>query len=191
MGHTQRTTMGRRQSDIAYLTDERVRKVTFCKRNGGLFKKADDLSKLCGVEVAVMIIGDKKTCEYASTDMNRIIERYQTMQSGTVRDDTSEIARLWTQLETQRREMEALTRELAAEKRQVEELRGSHMMAVAAMEVAETNQAPVLPLKPALPHGMLPAPMMVPPVPAHSMPAVVQMPNVTNVLPSQPHLAQP
>merc|ERR1711898_61843 len=79
------TTMGRRKIDIAYLTDDRVRKVTFCKRKGGLFKKADDLSKLCGVEVAVVIIGDKKTCEYASTDMNRILERYQTMQAGVVR----------------------------------------------------------------------------------------------------------
>merc|ERR1711988_323266 len=94
MGHTR--TMGRRKIDIAYLTDDR-------KRKGGLFKKADDLSKLCGVEVAVVIIGDKKTCEYASTEMNRILERYQSMQAGVVRDDTSEIARLWTQLETQRR----------------------------------------------------------------------------------------
>jgi len=74
-----------------------------------------DLSKLCGVEVAVIIIGDKKTCEYASTDMNRILERYRDVQSGGTGEDTSETARLWEQLETQRRELEALTRELAAE----------------------------------------------------------------------------
>merc|ERR1712188_67591 len=111
-----RTTMGRRKIDIAYLTDDRVRKVTFCKRKGGLFKKADDLSKLCGVEVAVIIVGDKKTCEYASTDMNRILDRYRDMQAGGTGEDTSETSRLWEQLETQRRELEALTRELAAEK---------------------------------------------------------------------------
>merc|ERR1712188_13575 len=131
-----RTTMGRRKIDIAYLTDDRVRKVTFCKRKGGLFKKADDLSKLCGVEVAVIIVGDKKTCEYASADMNRIIERYRDMQSGGTGEDTSETSRLWEQLETQRRELEALTRELAAEKRQVEELRGGNSTAVHSIEVA-------------------------------------------------------
>merc|ERR1711975_202273 len=108
MGTTRQTppsplrTMGRRKIDIAYLTDDRVRKVTFCKRKGGLFKKADDLSKLCGVEVAVIIVGDKKTCEYASTDMNRI----KDMQAGGTGEDTSETSRLWELLEAQRRELE-------------------------------------------------------------------------------------
>merc|ERR1712159_374082 len=176
MGHTQRTTMGRRKIDIAYLTDDRVRKVTFCKRKGGLFKKADDLSKLCGVEVAVVIIGDKKTCEYASTDMNRILERYQSMQAGAVRDDTSEIARLWTQLETQRREMEALTRELNHEKRQVEELRGASLMALAGMEAAETNgQQMTLPLK----ANTTAQGIMAPPIfAAPKMPMTMPMPSV-------------
>merc|ERR1712139_76282 len=97
MGHTL-DTMGRRKIDIAYLTDDRVRKVTFCKRKGGLFKKADDLSKLCGVEVAVVIVADKKTCEYASTDMNRILDRYKEMQAGGAADDMSETSRLWERL---------------------------------------------------------------------------------------------
>jgi len=115
MGDRKIFIMGRRKIDIAYLTDDRVRKVTFCKRKGGLFKKADDLSKLCGVEIAVIIVGEKKTCEYASTDMNRILEKYQTMQAGTAPAlEESETSRLWAQLEAQRRELEALTRELAA-----------------------------------------------------------------------------
>merc|ERR1712022_43218 len=150
MGTTRQTppsplrTMGRRKIDIAYLTDDRVRKVTFCKRKGGLFKKADDLSKLCGVEVAVIIVGDKKTCEYASTDMNRIMDRYKDMQAGGTGEDTSETSRLWELLEAQRRELEALTRELAAEKRQVEELRGTST--VPAIEAADTNDFTLAPL---------------------------------------------
>merc|ERR1711907_721937 len=156
MGHNHLDNMGRRKIDIAYLTDDRVRKVTFCKRKGGLFKKADDLSKLCGVEVAVIIVGDKKTCEYASTDMNRIIERYRDMQSGGTGEDTSETSRLWEQLETQRRELEALTRELAAEKRQVEQLRGSHSTAPA-IEMAHTNEAALLPIA-SLTHSAMTAP---------------------------------
>merc|ERR1711959_530087 len=117
-------TMGRRKIDIAYLPDDRVRKVTFCKRKGGLFKKADDLSKLCGVEVAVLIVSDTKTCEYASTDVSRILQRYQALRAGdNASSDTSETQKLWTRLETQRRELESLTRELAEERRKVEDLR--------------------------------------------------------------------
>lgn len=134
--------MGRRKIDIAYITDDRVRKVTFCKRKGGLFKKAEDLSKLCGVEIAVVIIGDKKTSEFASTDMNRILERYKDMQTGVPGPDNSETSRLWEQLEQQRRELEALTRELSAERHKVEELRMRSTTAhtvLQPMEVAENN----------------------------------------------------
>merc|ERR1711988_324044 len=124
MGSRERHSMGRRKIDIAYLPDDRVRKVTFCKRKGGLFKKADDLSKLCGVEVAVIILSDNKTCDYASTDVSRILSRYQALQAGdTAANDTSETQKLWTRLESQRRELESLTRQLAEERRVVEELR--------------------------------------------------------------------
>merc|ERR1711907_65541 len=115
--------MGRRKIDIAYLPDDRVRKVTFCKRKGGLFKKADDLSKLCGVEVAVLIVSDNKTCEYASTDVSRVLTRYQALRAGATTMDTSETQKLWTRLESQRRELESLTRQLAEERRIVDELR--------------------------------------------------------------------
>merc|ERR1711998_674825 len=106
--------MGRRKIDIAFITDDRVRKVTFCKRKAGLFKKADDLSKLCGVEIAVVIVGDNKTSEFASTDVDRILNRYKDVKSGNGAD-SSENSRLWEQLESQRRQLEALTRELTAE----------------------------------------------------------------------------
>merc|ERR1711988_1074103 len=131
MGSRERHSMGRRKIDIAYLPDDRVRKVTFCKRKGGLFKKADDLSKLCGVEVAVIILSDNKTCDYASTDVSRILSRYQALQAGdTAANDMSETQKLWSRLESQRRELENLTRQLADERRIVEELRLQTSMAV-------------------------------------------------------------
>ena len=43
--------------------------------------------------------------------MRRILDRYHTMQSGDVQED-NENNRLWRQIETQRRELEAMTREL-------------------------------------------------------------------------------
>lgn len=97
---------------MEYLVDDRVRKVTFCKRKGGLFKKADDLSKLCGVEVAVLINCDNKTCQYASTDMDRIITRFHSINSGQIAQQDTETNRLWERVEQQRREIEALQRQL-------------------------------------------------------------------------------
>ena len=89
---------------------------------------SQDLSKLCGVEVAVIIVGEKKTCDYASTDMNRILERYQTMQAGATQQlallQESETSRLWAQLEAQRRELESLTRELAARDAMLQQQQG-------------------------------------------------------------------
>merc|ERR1712094_28739 len=98
-------TMGRRKIDIESLRDDRVRKVTFCKRKGGLFKKAEDLSKLCGVEIAVVIVSDRKTSEFASTDMDRILDRYKDLRTGGGVEQLSETSKLWEQLENQRREL--------------------------------------------------------------------------------------
>merc|ERR1711959_734569 len=64
-------TMGRRKIDIEYLQDDRVRKVTFCKRKGGLFKKAEDLAVLCGCEVTVLISNNNKTYEMTKSSNGR------------------------------------------------------------------------------------------------------------------------
>merc|ERR1712010_288680 len=146
MGDTKK--MGRRKIDIAYINDDRVRKVTFCKRKGGLFKKAEDLSKLCGVEIAVVIVSDRKTSEFASTDMDRILDRYKDLRTGGGVEQLSETSKLWEQLENQRRELESLTRELTAERRKVEELRSSSMghaigVVPKGTEAAENTQAPL------------------------------------------------
>ena len=95
--------------------DRFVLQVTLCKRRGGLFKKANDLSKLCGVEIAVLVLQDKKTSEFVSTDLSRILHLSRDMQSGGTGKDASETAQLWEHLESQRRELEALRREVAAE----------------------------------------------------------------------------
>merc|ERR1711907_139205 len=87
-----------------------------------------------------------------------------------------------------------LTRQLAAEKRLVEELRGSALMSAAAMEVAETNQHPVLlPLKmAAVPQqGLAAPPILTAPIrqlPVSSIPG--QTPSVLSPLVS-PQLAMP
>lgn len=115
--------MGRRKIDIEYINDSRVRQVTLCKRRVGLFKKASDLSKLCGVEVAVVIVTDNnKTNEFSTTDVDRVLGRYKDLKAGGHAENFTEEAKLWEQLEAQRRQLEGVARELAAEKKKNEEL---------------------------------------------------------------------
>lgn len=114
--------------------------VTLCKRRGGLFKKANDLSKLCGVEIAVLVLQDKKTSEFVSTDLSRILHLSRDMQSGGTGKDASETAQLWEHLESQRRELEALRREVAAEKLKASVLRGSNSHAI---QMEEEHEAPL------------------------------------------------
>ncbi|KAI0515800.1 hypothetical protein KFK09_008468 [Dendrobium nobile] len=46
---------GRRKIEIKRIEEEQKRQVCFSKRRQGLFKKASELSTLCGVEVAVIV----------------------------------------------------------------------------------------------------------------------------------------
>ncbi|MCH81035.1 agamous-like MADS-box protein AGL62-like [Trifolium medium] len=47
--------MGRRKIEIEIVKDPNTRQVTFSKRRTGLFKKANELSILCGAEVAIVV----------------------------------------------------------------------------------------------------------------------------------------
>eukprot|EP00731_Ephydatia_muelleri_P016749 Em0009g1173a len=69
--------MGRKKIAITRISDERNRQITFSKRKAGLLKKAYELSILCDVEIAViMITSNKKLYQYASSNMNSILIRY-------------------------------------------------------------------------------------------------------------------
>jgi hypothetical protein len=136
--------MGRRKIDIQYLQDDRVRKVTFCKRKGGLFKKADDLAKLCGVEVAVIIIQENdKLCTYASTmnDVDRVINRYQGLSSGAPVGPDTTIDKLYQELEIRRRELEETQRQLLQERKKVEAFVGQdvQMLTVRPVDMGQMN----------------------------------------------------
>ena len=47
--------MGRRKIKIERVKDPNTRQITFSKRRTGLFKKANELSILCGAEVAIVV----------------------------------------------------------------------------------------------------------------------------------------
>ncbi|QPG76000.1 hypothetical protein FOA43_003386 [Brettanomyces nanus] len=69
--------MGRRKIEIQPINDERNRTVTFVKRKAGLLKKAHELSILCKVDVAVIIVGNnRKIYQYSSDDTKNILDKY-------------------------------------------------------------------------------------------------------------------
>lgn len=121
--------MGRVKIPMAYRTDDRARRVTLCKRKKGLYKKAEELAKLCGVEVAVVIVGDGcKPSQMVSTGHGnytdlpstyRVLTRYSekvTMAPlntpSTAMDARETLKQQDKQLEIQRREIEELRRQL-------------------------------------------------------------------------------
>lgn len=69
--------MGRRKIEIEPITDSKTRGITFLKRKAGIFKKAHELSVLCGVDVAVVVLGTNGTFyEFSSVDMQELLRYY-------------------------------------------------------------------------------------------------------------------
>lgn len=69
--------MGRGKIEIKRIENATNRQVTFCKRRGGLVKKARELSVLCDAEVALIIFsGSGRLFEYASSSMKTTLEAY-------------------------------------------------------------------------------------------------------------------
>merc|ERR1711959_40757 len=126
-----RKIMGRVKVPVTYRTDDRARRVTLCKRKKGLYKKAEELASLCGVEVAVVVVGEKcKPSQMVATGHGlvsdipscyRVLTQYTKKVTMTPLD-TPAAAAVESQetlkmnerlLETQRRQIEALKRQLS------------------------------------------------------------------------------
>ncbi|KAG5573341.1 hypothetical protein H5410_063107 [Solanum commersonii] len=72
--------MDRKKLEIKRIESKSCRQVAFCKRRKGLIKKAKDLSTLCDVDVAVVIISNRGSLhEFSSTNsLTGILQRYET-----------------------------------------------------------------------------------------------------------------
>lgn len=49
---------------------------TFIKRKNGLFKKAMELSILCGCEIALIVFNSSKLFHYSSSDLDSTLVKY-------------------------------------------------------------------------------------------------------------------
>lgn len=68
---------GRRKIEMKLITDENARTVTFSKRRAGLFKKATELSVLCGTQIALIIFSlGGRAYSFGHPDVQSIIRRF-------------------------------------------------------------------------------------------------------------------
>ncbi|XP_010559252.1 PREDICTED: agamous-like MADS-box protein AGL29 [Tarenaya hassleriana] len=127
--------MGRRKIPMEMVKDGNTRQVTFSKRRNGVFKKADELSTLCGVDVAVMVFSPGgRPYSYGSPSVDAVFDRYlgpDTSSNPRVRVNvnangrkaTKRVAAKQVKLENSQAYLTSLEEELQAEKLRGEVLR--------------------------------------------------------------------
>ncbi|KAF8404798.1 hypothetical protein HHK36_009687 [Tetracentron sinense] len=69
--------MGRQKIKIERIKREDTRQVTFSKRRSGLFKKASEMSTLCGVETAIVVFSPAgKAFSFGHPSVDTILDRF-------------------------------------------------------------------------------------------------------------------
>lgn len=72
-------TLGRQKIEIKKLEKKSSKQVTFSKRRAGLFKKAAELSVLCGAEVAIIVFSpNDKVFSFGHPDVDLLLDRFLT-----------------------------------------------------------------------------------------------------------------
>ncbi|GAU50194.1 hypothetical protein TSUD_408820 [Trifolium subterraneum] len=70
-------TQGRQKVEMKMMTKRSNMQVTFSKRRNGLFKKASELSTLCGADVALVLFSPgQKVYSFGHPNVNTVIDRY-------------------------------------------------------------------------------------------------------------------
>ncbi|KAK7269889.1 hypothetical protein RIF29_22680 [Crotalaria pallida] len=70
-------TIGRQKIEIKKITNKSKLQVTFSKRRNGIFKKASELSTLCGAEVALIVFSpSEKAYSFGHPNVDAVIDRY-------------------------------------------------------------------------------------------------------------------
>ncbi|XP_012833853.1 PREDICTED: agamous-like MADS-box protein AGL61 [Erythranthe guttata] len=76
-------TMGRRKIEIKKIEKKSSLQVTFSKRRTGLFRKASEISVLCGAEIAILVQSPaNKIYSYGHPSVETLLHRYQTGGAG-------------------------------------------------------------------------------------------------------------
>ncbi|XP_065866567.1 agamous-like MADS-box protein AGL62 [Euphorbia lathyris] len=80
----QKKTRGRQKIELKKIEKESNRYVCFSKRKSGIFRKATEISTLCGAEVAVIIFSRQgKVFSYGEPEVDMLLDRYlETQEAG-------------------------------------------------------------------------------------------------------------
>ncbi|KAI7746203.1 hypothetical protein M8C21_016281 [Ambrosia artemisiifolia] len=117
--------MVRQKTQIKKIENLAARQVTFSKRRRGLFKKAQELSTLCDVDVALIVFSATgKLFHYSSSSINQVLERRQLLQSKNVGEHQQ------TSLEMHQIELEKsdiLSKELAEKTCELRRMKGEDL----------------------------------------------------------------
>ncbi|KAK7369901.1 hypothetical protein VNO80_11949 [Phaseolus coccineus] len=76
--------MGRRKIEITEVKDPNTKQVTFSKRRTGLFKKANELSILCGAEVAIVVFSPgNKPYSFGHPSVDIVVDKFLQQESAS------------------------------------------------------------------------------------------------------------
>ncbi|XP_065866566.1 agamous-like MADS-box protein AGL62 [Euphorbia lathyris] len=80
-----KTSRGRQKIELKKIENESSRFVSFSKRKSGIFRKATEISTLCGAEIAVIIFSQHgKVFSYGEPEVDMLLDRYLgTQEAGS------------------------------------------------------------------------------------------------------------
>ncbi|VFR02752.1 unnamed protein product [Cuscuta campestris] len=116
-----RVRRGRQRIPLTKIENDVHRQVTFSKRRSGVFKKASELSTLCGVDIAMVIFSPtNKAYTFGNPSLNAVLNRYFGENPNARANVTGDIIRarheaIVGSMTPQISEMESMIRDLTNE----------------------------------------------------------------------------
>ncbi|KAI3513596.1 hypothetical protein L1887_20932 [Cichorium endivia] len=118
---------GRRKTELKRIKNERERAVTFTKRHNGLFKKANELATLCGVQIGVILFSlSGKPLSFGSPNVLFVINKF--LNSNQVNQQADDFVKRFidsyheSKVKMLNQELDELNEKLANEKKRGQRL---------------------------------------------------------------------
>ncbi|KAL8468450.1 hypothetical protein ACS0TY_031605 [Phlomoides rotata] len=115
---------GRRKIEMKFIEDENARVVTFSKRRAGLFKKATELSILCGAQIALIIFSfGGRAYSFGHPDVDSVLGHFRNRDPfPNVQDSVHAMRIRAAMLQELKNEFDQKTEELKTKKRRGRQL---------------------------------------------------------------------
>ncbi|KAI4382068.1 hypothetical protein MLD38_008076 [Melastoma candidum] len=129
--------MTRERIQIKKISNATARQVTFSKRRRGLFKKAEELSVLCDVDVGLIVFSSSgRLFEYSSSSMKSILDRHHLQPK-----NLDKLAQPSLELQlVESSNLSWLSREITEKGREVRQLRGEQLEGLSLEELQKLEK---------------------------------------------------